>query len=63
MLNDNQPSSVTEVENENRRLRASLQKCESIVADCRAKLMEQMNASAPQNEGARNSSRGARNAR
>lgn len=38
MLNDNEAASLAQVEEENRRLRASLRKCEALVADCRAKL-------------------------
>ena len=48
MLNDNHVASVAEVEQENRRLRASLKKCQAMVADCRAKLSDQMEASAAQ---------------
>lgn len=48
MLNDNHVASLAEVEQENRRLRASLKKCQAMVADCRAKLSDQMDASAAQ---------------
>lgn len=39
MNNDNDPASVAELQQENLRLRRSLRKCQSLVEECRTKLL------------------------
>lgn len=41
MLNDNKTASRAELESENRKLRASLSRCQEMVAECRERLAAQ----------------------
>ena len=50
LSNDNQPPSRDELLESNRRLQASLKRCETLVADCKDKLADAYGLSRPDDE-------------